>query len=230
MEEEIKQSAESIGETEEVAPPTEAQAAAKKSVGQLFKNYFTATRIAYIAIFTALSFVLRLLQFSVLPAVPYLKLDFSDAFILICAYSLGPVAGIISGVLKELIYGICFTNSAFVGELANVIVMLPFVLIPSILYKKYKGIKAVLIGIAIACIARTVWSIPVNLLLNFPVFVGFNWELGMKTFLKAWHWVTLFNFIKVAALSAVAFLLYKPLSKLIKLTNAKFTRRKSAEQ
>ena len=197
----------------------------EEKLGEKFKNYFTATRIAYMAIFTALSFVLRLLQFWVLPAVPYLKLDFSDAFILICAYSLGPVAGIISGVLKELIYGICFTSTAFVGELANVIVMLPFILIPSILYKKYKGIKAVLIGIGIACVARTVWSIPVNMLLNFPVFVGFNWPLGIRTFLKVWHWATLFNLIKVVALSAVAFLLYKPLSKLIKLTNAKFSKK-----
>ena len=37
------------------------QKISKKSL----KEYFTATRIAYIAIFTALSFVLRMLQFSV---------------------------------------------------------------------------------------------------------------------------------------------------------------------
>ncbi len=233
MEEEITTPAGSVGTAQGEQPETSTEMSevkSKKSIGEVFKNYFTATRIAYMAIFTALAFVLRMLQFSVLPAVPYLKLDFSDAFILICAYSLGPVAGIISGVLKELIYGICFTSTAFVGELANVIVMLPFILIPSILYKKHKGIKAVLVGIAIACVARTIWSIPVNLLLNFPVFVGFNWQLGMKTFLKVWHWATLFNFIKVAALSAISFLLYKPLSKLIKLTNEKFNKRKNKAQ
>ena len=231
MEEEIEQSAleAETPDAEAVGTQTEIQTVTKKrSAGELFRNYFTATRIAYMAIFTALSFVLRMLQFSILPAVPYLKFDFSDAFILICAYALGPVAGIISGVLKELIYGICFTSTAFVGELANLVVMLPFVLIPSMLYKKYKGIKSVLIGLAIACVVRTVWSIPVNLLLNFPVFVGFNWELGMKTFLKVWYWATLFNLIKVAILCVVSFLLYKPLSRLIKLTNEKFSKHKKA--
>lgn len=237
MEEETTQPAAIDGEeqttadsgTEQAAVHTDAEPAAEKKtrrIGEVFKNYFTATRIAYIAIFTALSFVLRLLQFSVLGATPYLKLDFSDAFILICAYALGPVAGIISGVLKEVIYGICFTSTAFVGELANIIVMLPFILIPSILYKKHKGIKSVLIGLAIACVVRTVWSIPVNMLLNFPVFVGFNWPVGIKTFLKVWYWATLFNLIKVAVLSAVVFLLYKPLSKLIKLTGEKFAKLK----
>ena len=223
-----------IAQTEEVEAQTEGavqtdappEKTKKSRAGEVFKNYFTATRIAYIAIFTALAFVLRMLQFSVLPATPYLKLDFSDAFVLVCAYALGPVAGIISGILKELIYGICFTSTAFVGELANVIVMLPFILIPSILYKKHKGIKAVLVGLAIACVVRTVWSIPVNMLLNFPVFVGFNWPVGIKTFLKVWYWATLFNLIKVAVLSVVSFLLYKPLSKLIKITGEKFAKMK----
>jgi len=202
----------------------------KKSVGEALKGYFTATRIAYTALFTALSFVLRLLQFAVLPAVPYLKLDFSDVFVLICAYALGPVAGIIAGVLKEAIYGIFFTSSAFVGELANILMLLPFVLIPSILYKKHKGIKAVLAGLVISCVVRVLWSFPVNWLLNFPVFVGFNWELGMNTFIEVWYWAMLFNLIKTVIVAAVAMILYKPLSNLIKLTNDKFekSRKKKA--
>lgn len=195
----------------------------EKSKKQLFKEYFSATRIAYIAIFTALSFVLRMLQFSVLPAVPYLQLDFSDAFVMICAYALGPVAGVVTLVLKELIYGIFFTSTAFVGELANVVITLPFVLIPSVLYKKHKGIKAVLIGLSIACAVRIIWSIPVNYLLNFPVFLGMNWELGMSAFIKVWYWATLFNAIKTVSLAAITLVLYKPLSRLIKMTSVKFS-------
>ncbi len=197
------------------------QKISKKSL----KEYFTATRIAYIAIFTALSFVLRMLQFSVLPAVPYLQLDFSDAFVMICAYALGPVAGTVTLVLKELIYGICFTSTAFVGELANVVITLPFVLIPSVLYKKHKGIKAVLAALSIACVIRIIWSIPVNYLLNFPVFLGMNWELGMSSFIKVWHWATLFNAIKTVSLAAITLVLYKPLSRLIKMTSIKFSKK-----
>ncbi|MDE6505566.1 MAG: ECF transporter S component [Clostridia bacterium] len=211
-----------------VANPAEAeqiqveQKTNKKSAKEVLKNYFTATRIAYLGVFTALAFALRLLQFSVLPAVPYLQLDFSDTFVMVCAYALGPVAGMICGVLKELIYGICFTKTAFVGELANVIIMLPLVLIPSVLYKKNKGIKSVIIAMSIACAVRVAWSFPVNWLLNFPVFVGMNWETGMPMFLKVWYWAMLFNLIKTVALAVTTLLLYKPLSRLIKLTSEKF--------
>lgn len=200
---------------------------AKKSSKQVLKTYFTATRIAYLAVFTALSFALRLLQFSVLPAVPYLQLDFSDVFVMVCGYALGPVSGVTCAVLKELIYGICFTKTSFVGELANVVILLPLLLIPSVLYKKHKGIKSVLAGMAIACAVRVVWSFPVNWLLNFPVFVGFNWSYGMSMFLKVWYWAMLFNLIKTVALAAVTLIIYKPLSKLIKLTNEKFNGLKS---
>lgn len=47
--------------------------AQKQSKGAIFKQYFTARRIAYIATFTAISFALRFLQFPILPAVPFLK-------------------------------------------------------------------------------------------------------------------------------------------------------------
>lgn len=203
--------------------------AQKQSKGAIFKQYFTARRIAYIATFTAISFALRFLQFPILPAVPFLKFDFSDAFILICAYALGPVAGIIAGVMKEVIYGIAFTGSAFVGEIANIIILIPFILIPSIMYKKHKGIKSVFFWLAVACVVRTIWSIPVNLLLNFPAFMGFNWELGMSMFWKVWYWATLFNLIKNIILAVVVMLLYKSVSRLIHLINSKFDKEKESK-
>lgn len=212
-------------EQEAAQQPVSAQPA-KKGAKEFFKTYFTATRIAYIGVFTALSLALRFLQFSVLPAVPYLQLDFSDAFVFICGYALGTVSGTITLVLKELIYGIIGSKTFFVGELANVVITLPFLLITSIIYKKHKGIKAVLAGMAIACTVRVLWSFPVNWLLNFPVFVGFDWPRGMSMFLKVWYWAMLFNLIKTVVLTAVVMLLYKPLSRLIQLTSDKFDRRK----
>lgn len=208
--------------TDEQPVADTAQPTKGKRAKQALKNYFTATRISYIAVFTALAFALRLLQFSVLPAVPYLQLDFSDVFVMVAGYALGPVAGMTTAVLKELIYGICFTKTAFVGELANIVILLPLVLIPSIAYKKNKGIKSVLIWLSIACAVRVAWSFPVNWLLTFPVFIGLNWEKGMPMFLEVWYWAMLFNLIKTVALAATTVLVYKPLSKLIKLTSEKF--------
>ena len=234
MEEEI----ESTEQAEEISAsePAEAQAKQKLSIGALFANYFTATRISYLAVFTALSFILRLpwFEFYVIPAVPFLKVDFSGVFALIAGFSLGPVAGVVVSVLKELIYALSFSQSIGVGELANIIIMLPFILIPTILYKKHKGIKAVLILVSIGCVAQVVWSIPVNYFLTFPFFMNLYahmpWPKGMEYYLSLWYWAVLFNFVKTAMLTVATLIIYKPLSRLIKLTNAKFTKSKMKEQ
>lgn len=200
-----------------------AEAAPKKSAKEVLKNYFSATRIAYIAVFTALSLALRFLQFMILPAVSFLKFDFSDVFVLIGGYALGPVAGGVILVLKEVFYGVIHgSSSMYVGELANILTTLPMLLITSVIYKKRKGIKSVLIFMAVACAARVAWSFPVNWLLNFPAFCAFDWPKGMEMFILNWHWVTLFNLIKTAILAAVTLLVYKPLSRLIKITSNKF--------
>ena len=94
-----------VSETAAVPAETMKEVKSKKNVGEIFKNYFTATRMAYIAVFTALSFILRLpvFEFPIFPAVPFMKIDFSGVFALIAGFSLGPVAGVIVSVLKEFI-------------------------------------------------------------------------------------------------------------------------------
>lgn len=201
-------------------------------VKEAFANYFTATRISYIAVFTALSFIFRLpwLEFSIIPAVPFLKVDFSGVFALIAGLALGPVAGIVVSVVKELMYALCFTQTIGVGELANILIMLPFLLVPTIIYKKRKGIKTVLISLAAACVCQVIWSVPVNYLLTFPfylnLYMGTPWKSGMEYYLGVWYWAALFNLVKTVLLTAATLLLYKPLSRLIKLTNEKFAKRK----
>lgn len=206
-------------------------ASKKKRVGEAIANYFTATRVAYIGVFTALSFILRLpvFEFPIIPAVPYLQVDFSGVFALIAGFSLGPVAGVIVSVLKEVLYGLIFSQTFGVGEVANIIIMLPYILIPSVIYKRHKGIKTVLISVSIACVAQTIFSVPVNYLLTFPFFLnvsyGMPWADGMKGYLGVWYWAVLFNFVKCLLLTAATLLLYKSISRLIKLTNEKFTKR-----
>lgn len=201
----------------------------KRTAKQVMAEYFTATRIAYIAIFTALSYALRFWEITLLPNSPiyFLKLDFSNIFPLLGGFALGPVAGMTICIFKELLW-IFFSSTFGVGEIANIIMTLPFVLIPSIAYKFHKGIKSVIMFIAIGCIAQVLWSFPVNWLFNFPVFVGFDWPFGMSFFLNdyVWGWVMLFNLIKAVSISVIVLLIYKSVSNLIKLTNEKFSKRK----
>lgn len=239
MEEETKPSEENGAEqttlpaAEDIAAQPEAK---KRNFRSYFASYFTATRISYLAVFTALSFILRLpwFEFYIIPAVPFLKVDFSGVFVMIAGFALGPVAGVVVSVLKELIYALSFTQTVGVGEIANILIMLPYILIPTILYKKHKGIKAVLITVAIGCATQVVWSIPVNYLLTFPFYMNlyahYSWAEGMEFYLTVWYWAVLFNFVKTVMVTVAVLIIYKPLSRLIKITNAKFAKRKNAEQ
>lgn len=208
----------------------------RRAAGASLKNYFTATRISYIAIFTALSYVLYLFDFSLLPSTPvnFLKLDFSNVFVMIGGFALGPVAGVIIAVLKELIHALTVGNTMFVGELANILFVLPYMLIPTIIYKKHKGIKTVIISLAVGCLAQCAICFPVNYLLNFPAFYMFSgfgsWQEGQQLAVDLWYWVLVFNVTKTLIISAVVMLLYKPLSKLIKLTGAKFSKKKTQKR
>ena len=207
----------------------------KRSAKEVFANYFTATRMAYLAMFTAFAYVLYLpwLEFSLFPAVPFMKVDFSNTFVMIAGFALGPVAGVVVGILKEILHSLTFSQTVGVGELANIIMMLPYVLIPSLIYKKFKGIKVVILSLVIGCLAQTVWSVPVNYTLTFPFFysaMGFgSWTDGMAFYLGVWYWAVLFNLIKSVLITVAVMLLYKSISRLIKLTNEKFSKKKKSQ-
>lgn len=204
----------------------------KRTAKQVFAEYFTATRMAYLALFTAMAYILYLpwLEFRLFPAVPFMKVDFSNSFVMIAGFALGPIAGVVVGVLKEILHALTFSQTVGIGEIANILMLLPYVLIPSLIYKKRKGIKVVVVSLAIGCLAQTIWSVPVNYLLTFPFFysaMGYgSWSDGMQFYLGVWYWAVLFNFIKCLLITVAVLLVYKPLSRLIKLTNEKFTKKK----
>ena len=220
-------------ETEEMHQVTKP----KNKLGEAFRNYFTATRMAYLAVFTALAYVLYMpfLEFPIIPAVPFLKVDFSNSFVMIAGFALGPVAGVVVGVLKEILHALTFSQTVGVGELANITIMLPYVLIPSIVYKKRKGIKAVIISLVIGCVCQVIWSIHTKYLLTFQFFLiayagAPDWATGMNFYLNVWYWAVLFNFVKTVLITVAVLILYKPLSKLIKITNAKFNALKAKKK
>lgn len=225
MEEETKQQTEPSGTEAEIE---------RQGKGAALKQYFTATRMSFIAIFTALSYVLTLFDFPLLPGTPvtFLKLDFSNVFVMLSGFALGPVAGCIVAVLKELIHALTVGHTAFVGELANVLFVLPYMLIPAIVYKKRKGIKVVIVTLIFGCIGQCLVSLPVNYFLNFPAFTaafGGTWKGGQQLFIKTWYWALLFNFIKTVIISVITLIVYKPLSALIKKTNEKFAAAKKKQ-
>lgn len=196
----------------------------KATVGEVIRSHFTAPRIAYMAIFTALAFAVTFLEFPIFPPAPFLKLDFANVFFMIEGFIFGPVEAVFSIAVKELL---CLTKSstAGVGEVANFLMSTAYVIVPAIGYRFLKGRKWVGIFIAIACVMQVGVSLLVNRFINFPLYgslMGFD---PVATFASLWTFVLYFNIIKAIAVSGIVFLLYKPLSRFIKKTSAKFERK-----
>ena len=177
------------------------------------KYRLSAKRLALMAAFVALAYVVSLLDFPIFPATPYLKLDFGNVFILLISFLLGPVEGVAVCVLKELLR-IIGSSSGGVGELANMLTTSAFILLPSLVYQFRKGLKWVIPCLVAACFIGTGAALVANRFITFPLYMGAG---AAAVFAEAFWFIVAFNLIKTAAVSVLSLLLYKILSNFLKI-------------
>ena len=173
---------------------------------------FSAKRLAIMAVSVALAYVVRLFDFPLFPAAPYLKLDFGNVFILLIAFLFGPIEGVIVCALKECLR-IVGSSSGGVGELANIFVTCSYILLPSVVYRFKKGLKWVIPCLVGACVIATGVALFTNRFINFPLYMGAG---AASVFAQAFWFIVLFNLIKTATISVMTLLLYKRLSNFLK--------------
>ncbi len=191
----------------------------EKKVG--LKRRFSAKRLALMAVFVALSYVVSFLEIPLpLFGASFLKLDFGNVFILLLSFLLGPLEAVLVCFLKEGLR--CLTSSSLcAGELANFIVTSAHLLLPSVVYLYRKNIKTVLVTLSVGCLIAIGAALLANRLIIFPVYAylfGGN-IFGMtveEAFSAFWLAVLLFNLIKTVAISLLTLLLYKRLSNFLK--------------
>ena len=185
------------------------------------KKVFTTKNVAGMAIFAALSFVIYLLEIPIFAGTPasFLELDFSNVFVMLAGFMYGPIPAVIITVIKETIH-IAVGSTGGVGELANIIITISYVLLPSILYYYKKGFLTVILSLLGACAIQVVTSLLVNKYINFPFFTGsapfVPTEISDGLYSSLWVYVLAFNAIKSVAISVVTILLYKKVSHLFK--------------
>ena len=203
------------------------------------KNYFSATRIAMIALFSALAGVLYILNFSIPFAFPgFLEFRFSDVPVLIGTFALGPVAGCIIVVFMVLIkLVIVSTSTYFVGDLADILVGFALVIPVGLIYNKNRTFKGALLGLGVGSLISTALAVLLNRILLVPAYVtlmfGGSWEpiLGMMTplfpnctrenFYSLYLWVSVlpFNLLRCLVASLLTLLVYKRISRAINRLN-----------
>ncbi len=186
--------------------------------------------IVKIGILSALAAVLMLFELPLWFAPPFYKLDFSEIPILIGSFALGPLAGVIMELLKNLLNLLMDgTTTAFVGEFANFVTGCAFVLPAALIYKHKKSLKSALFGLALGAISLVLVGAAMNYFVLVPTFselyhLPLDKIVAMGTAVNASisdlktliiFAVMPFNLIKSMACSAVTLLLYKRVSKIL---------------
>ena len=196
-------------ELHEIAEEPSEKAPAERRRGRV---YFTASRIAKLALLTALAYVVTFLEFPIFPAAPFLQLDFSNVFVLLGGFLYGPLASVIVSLLKECL-SLLDSGTGGIGELANFLINFAFYIVPTLVYRYRKGLKWVIPMLAVGVVLQIGAGLLVNRYINFPLYMGAG---AAASFAALWWYIILFNLIKGAAVSAVTVLLYKRISWLFK--------------
>lgn len=189
------------------------------------RNY--TRRIAVTAIMSALAFILMLLEFSV-PFVPsFLKLDFSDLPAFLTSFAISPWAGVTVELLKNVLH-LPFSATSGVGELANFIIGSAMVLPAGWIYLRHRTRSGASVGAVVGTLVAGIISVPVNYFITYPFYTNFMSMSAIlaayqafipaaDTLLKALLFVNLpFTVLKGVINLLITFLIYKPLSPLLK--------------
>ena len=105
------------------------------------------------------------------------------------------------------------SSSGGVGELVNIAATSAYILLPSIIYQHYKGLKAVIPALIGACLLGTATALITNRFITFPLYMG---EDAVVVFNEVFWFVLAFNLIKTTAVGIATMLLYKRLSNFLK--------------
>ncbi len=184
---------------------------------------FSTPYLTRMAILVAVASILFMIE---IPVVAFYKLDLSNLPVLLGAFSMGTVPGVIILAMKSLI-GLLHSSSAGVGELADFLMGAALVVPASMIYHRNKTRKTALIGMGVGTVCMVIAGVLANKYIMLPFYMG-AYHMDMEGILKfanvanvdsEWKLLLLitgpFNLLKGVVLSIVTGLIYKPLSPLL---------------
>ncbi len=196
------------------------------------KNNEKIKKIAVIGIFSALSVVLYFLRFSLPIFPPFLQIQFSALPLVIIGYIYGPICGMITLIVKTLVC-LPFSQTLYVGDLADFLIGTSYILITSLMYKINKTKKNAAISLCVGSLSWIIVSVLANYFILVPFFINVMLKGNVSGFLIMCECISgiteenyrimyvmygalPFNVIITILVSLVTFFVYKRVSKIIK--------------
>lgn len=165
------------------------------------------------AMLASLSFVLVLLiNFPILPAVPFMKYDPADIPILIGSFLFGPIGGLILTAIVSVIQGLFIsTDGGPIGIIMHFLATGTFALVAGYIYQRTRTKQSAIIGLICGSLSMTFVMVLCNLILT-PIFLGAPMEKVIELLLPA---IIPFNLIKANINAIITYFIYKPISRFI---------------
>ena len=196
----------------------------------LRKENWSTKVMVKISSLAVISMILMFLDLSVWFAPPFLKLDLADLPALIGAFAMGPMAGVIVQLVKNLLHLLVQGSSTGgVGEISNFIVGSAFVYTAGLFYYRDKNFKTAIIGSIVGVLVMTlvasvsnyfvvfpmyakVYGLPMEALINMGSVLNKN-VVDLKTMII--YAIVPFNILKGSIVAIVSILIYKRVSPIL---------------
>ncbi len=190
-------------------------------------------KLIKISLLSVMAFLLMYIELPI-PIFPdFLKIDISDLPALLGAFALGPIAGVVIELFKNILHGMLATKTAFVGEVANFLVGSCLVLVSGYIYKVRKSKGGAIAGLLIGVICMSIFAGILNYFVVLPLYekvLGFPVATVIEMGSKINHnivdlnsfiiWSIIpFNLLKGIILSAMTLALYKSVSPILHKEN-----------
>ena len=186
-------------------------------------------RLIKISLLAVMAFLLMYIELPI-PIFPeFLKIDISDLPALLGAFALGPVAGVIIELFKNILHGMLASKTAFIGELANFLVGSCLILVSGYIYKVRKSKEGAIVGLLIGVVGMSIFAAILNYFVVLPLYetvLGFPISAVVGMGSKINHnindlnsfviWMIIpFNLFKGIIISAMTLALYKSVSPIL---------------
>lgn len=182
-----------------------------------------------VAILSAISYILMFISMPIPGLFPdFLKIDISDVPAIFGGMALGPFAGFMIVFIKNLFQAMTASTTAWIGEIANLLIGGSYVVIVSLVYRNKKNLKGLLVGFILGTIAMVI----VGCLTNYYMLLPFYGKImPMEAIIDMGNlinpkvtdlgsfviWmIAPFNLVKAILISLITLPLYKKMEVLLK--------------
>ncbi|MCK9444132.1 MAG: ECF transporter S component [Tissierellaceae bacterium] len=197
----------------------------------LSKDTWNTKTMVKISVLGVISFILMFFELPLPWLAPtFMKVDISDVPSLIGAFALGPMAGVLVQLLKNVLNVVIEgTTTAAVGELSNFIIGSIMAYTAGYIYFKKKTFNRAVIGLLAGTVAMTLVATLSNYYIMFPlygrlmgldlqVFIDMGTAINKNiTDLKSLMILSIvpFNILKGLGITAITILIYKRVSPIL---------------